>query len=161
VDSLSLLPNDLLCIILESLKTIREVDSAITAIPQLMAIAFENCLAILPGWNSTASPIFQDFFWVKSEALCRWLEEKLLKSCIVSADKLFAEISSKKKSGFVTEYSSLSSWNVTLRASDKETRMFSWVLVYRASLFGFAARESSTKLVMVRECLWLLSKASG
>jgi hypothetical protein len=46
-------------------------------------------------------------------------------------------IVSKDKS-FLTDSSSLSNWNVTLRASDKSTLSVTWKLIY---CLGFGARE--------------------
>jgi hypothetical protein len=114
-----------MCNVLESFESLEEVAFACASIPS-MAKVIENCPGILPDWNS---PIFRDVLSasdVKNAVLRRWLKHKILKTCIVPAQTLFPNISSRI---------------VVKAARDERSISVTWELVCRASLFGFGARE--------------------
>jgi hypothetical protein len=147
IDYLTAIPDDLLRTILEALP-LEEIPSAFSASPRIANILKQS--SMLAGWNSTA---FSSFYRVSRSAdpehspFRLWFNQKLLDTCIVPSDKLFADISSRiarKDRDFVTESTSLSGWDVTLRAKPslfgflrKSNLGYKWELVYRATLLGF------------------------
>jgi hypothetical protein len=111
-------------------------------------------------FNTTPSPLFHRVLNESAEgysSFSSWLQRRLLRTCIVPPNKLFADMSSRtsKESGFVTTSSSLSDWDVSLKGEDVGDCSVSWNPVHKGSLFGFGAREFH-KRAMERGSLLLL-----
>jgi hypothetical protein len=80
-------------------------------------------------------------------SLLSWLAIRfhpVLSSSIVVNMKLFKDLSSTialKDSGFVSVSSSVTDWNVEMKAEDGSESSVSWILLYHASLSGYRAAD--------------------
>jgi hypothetical protein len=92
-----------------------------------------------------------------------WMERRfrpVLSSSIVVNHKLFSDISSTialKDRGFVSVSSSLSSWNIEMKAACS----ISWILLYRASLSDFQVDDFHRACHGMGNCVVVVVKAEN
>jgi hypothetical protein len=147
-EAFELIPLDLCYEICGSL-TIDEAFKFSKAFPRTFGAVIESTQTIRfrNAINSAPLPLFFRVLAeteVKYSSFRSWLKPRLLKSCIVPPRKLIPQLSSIiafKDRGFSSVSSTLNDWDVSLKAKDEGVCSISWRLLYRASLFGFDARE--------------------
>jgi hypothetical protein len=119
------------------------------------------------AFNTTPSSLFHRVLSGSSvgySSFLAFLQRRLYKTCIVPPSKLFCDISliiASKESVLVTESSSLSDWDVSLKARDEETYFVRWKLLYKGSLFGFGAREFHRACDGLGKCVVVVRAENG
>jgi hypothetical protein len=99
------------------------------------------------AFNTTPSPLFHRVLnesAVGYSSFSYWLERRLLKTCLVSPNKLFRDMSSSivlKERDIIATTSSLSDWDVSLNSRDGSSCVVSWKLLFKSTLFGFDADD--------------------
>jgi hypothetical protein len=97
------------------------------------------------AFNTTPSSLFHRVLNASAvgySSFLFFLQQRLLKTCIVPPGKLFRDMSQiivLKDSGFAATSSILSEWDVSLKGADEIICSVGWKLIYRGSLIGFGA----------------------
>jgi hypothetical protein len=99
--------------------------------------------------------------------LLSWIARRIQPVLYSSVDvnrKLFKDLSSTfalKDRGFVSVSSSLSSWNVEMKAEDESACSISWILLFRASISGYRAADFHRACDGMGKCVVVVKTANG
>jgi hypothetical protein len=119
------------------------------------------------AFNTAPSPLFHlvlNESAVGYTLFSSWLDQRLLKSCIISPNKLFRDISkiiALKDRGFVATTTSLSDWVLSLMSRIGSVCVVSWKLLFKGSLFGFDADDFHQACDGMGNCVVVVRAENG